>query len=420
MTRRLDESASKFSTGPYRVAALCLVLVLVGSGARASDPAPAPAPPAPVAKEPSRPENLVASQRLMDIVSALPTRRAAFSDEAHKKGLRDTEAYLVRELKALGYEPQLEPIDFLGGDHDEPAWNNVYVDIPGSDPRFKSEWLFLGAHFDAVADAPGADDNGTGTAAVLEAARVLKNRPMKRSVRLIFFNLEEVGLVGSRAHAGRLQERVEKGELQIVGMVSLDMLGYFSTKPGSQKSPLPESKHFKPPNVGDFIGLAGILPHRTFSQALVKAMYQSAPGNEPAIARKGKGRDAQADRADRRPGMNPDHPDEPGVKIVAVDFLPIAPPDLLRSDHAPFLAINVPAVILSDTANFRSPHYHQPSDTIETLDRARFTATTRAVIGALYRLAGPGDEPNDPPVLAPPKVTDDENALTPTPANSEK
>lgn len=342
---------------------------------------PAPAAPSSATTKPTqeRPEALVSTERLMDAIRALPTKRSAFSTEEHAKGLRSAEQLLADQLKAMGYTPHLEEIDFLGGDRDGPPWHNVYVDLPGT--TAPTEWLIIGAHFDAVARAPGADDNGSGTAALLEMARLLKDRPMQRSVRLIFFNLEETGLVGSRIHAGRLQPEIEAGKLKVVGMVSLDMLGFYSDKPNSQKSPIPPSRMFKPPTVADFIGLGGILAHRTFSQAWVKAMNQS----------------------------------EPACKVVAADFLPIAPPDLLRSDHAPFLAINVPAIILSDTANFRSPHYHQPTDTIETIDKERFTATTRAVIGATYRLAGePGTELIN---LSPPQTESSETPST-TPAAS--
>jgi hypothetical protein len=105
--------------------------------------------------------------------------------------------------------------------------------------------------------------------------------------------------------------------------------------------------------------MATVLKHRKFSQSLTKAMKETSPG----------------------------------LKVVTVDFLPIALPDLLRSDHAPFLAIGVPAVIVSDTAEFRSKHYHKPTDTIETLDIPRFTMTVKGLVGAVHRLAEPLDDP---------------------------
>jgi hypothetical protein len=140
-----------------------------------------------------------------------------------------------------------------------------------------------------------------------------------------------------------------------MGMVSVDGVGYFTDEPNSQKSPIPASPMFTPPTVGDFLALGGIARYRFFSQPLVKAMQRSAPD----------------------------------LKIVAADFVPVALPDLLRSDHAPFLAKGVPAVILTDTANFRSPHYHEPTDTVDTIDMTRFTLVAQAIIGATYELAGP-------------------------------
>ena len=304
----------------------------------------------------------VTAERLIAHIKALPTSRAAWGDEASKKGLRETETQIVAKLKEMGYEPVLDPVDFLGarsGDVEsmpEKPWHNIIVEIPGK--TRPDEVLILSAHIDAVPGSPGADDDGTGVATVLEAARVLKDAPMQRTVRLIFFNLEEVGLVGSRAYVQRIKPDLDAKKYTILGMASIDMIGYYSSEPNSQKSPIPAMGKFKPPTVGDFIGTAGILAHRHFSQALDRAMHAAEPG-------------------------------ENGVKTVVVDFLPIAPPDLLRSDHAPFLAAGVPAVIMSDTANFRSAHYHKPTDTIETLDAERFAIGARSIIGAYHALAGP-------------------------------
>ncbi len=333
--------------------------VLAGCGSRGpkAESAAEPRPPAP-APRPALPEDEVSQERLLATLRMLPTKRSPWGDEAHEAGLRETEAILLRELRALGLEVTLDPVDFIGRrgrERREPAtpYHNLVVEFPGS-AEHADEVLILGAHFDAVPNSPGADDNGTGTAALLEAARVFRGRPLRRTVRLVFFNLEEVGLVGSRAYAQRIRPDLEAGRFKVVGMVSMDMLGYFTDAPDSQKSPIPPSRLFKPPTVGDFIAAGGVMAHRTFSRAFEQAMNQA----------------------------------EPRAKTVFVDFLPIAPPDLLRSDHAPFLALGLPAIILSDTANFRSPHYHKPTDTIETLDMERFTLTTRAIIGGWWRIAG--------------------------------
>jgi hypothetical protein len=329
------------------------------------------------------PESGVSRERIVQTIKDLPTKRSSWGDDVHEKGLRDTEKLMVAGLRALGYEPRLDPVDFMGHrvhdaeDAKPRPYNNIIADLPGT--TSKSEVLVLSAHLDAVFNAPGADDDGSGIAVLMEAARLLKDKPMQRSVRFILFNLEENGLVGSRAYTLRIKPDLDAGKEKLVGMISMDMLGFYCETEGCQQSPIQSFGNFKAPTVGDFIGMAGILRFRPFSQALDKAMHDA----------------------------------EPKVKTVVVDFLPIAPPDLLRSDHAPFLAINVPAVILADTANFRNPNYHKATDTIDTLDMDKLTIAARAVVGAIYRLAGPPDTklidlaplgaPPAPPPAADPK-----------------
>lgn len=360
---------------PLLMAALFIPASVAVAGARSADETQPPAEAAP-----SRlPHEEVSEARLLAELRQLPTKRSAAGTEEHRAGLRKAEELLLGKLRALGYDPVTHDVDFLGsarGDRAEgqrEPWRNIIVDIPGR--TVPDEFIVFGAHFDAVPAAPGADDNGTGTVAVLEIARLLKDRPVQRSIRLCFFNLEEVGLVGSRAYVESIEDQI-RGEpildaggkptgargtpaKKFLGMVSIDGVGYFTDEPNSQKSPIPETRFFKPPTVGDFIALGGILRGRHFSQALKDEMVKAAPE----------------------------------LKVVAVDWLPIAPPDLLRSDHAPFIGAGVPACILADTANFRSPHYHQPTDTIDTLDMPRYTLVVKGLVGAAYALAGPVGEP---------------------------
>lgn len=350
---------------------------------------------APITAVATLPAQRVEQARLLETLRSLPTKRAARGDQAHRDGLVETQDLLIAQLKALGYEPHLEQIDAIGIKHDpaKPLYN-IWVEVPGrvgavrknppvqkpakqkassgeakpstpadaaggppDAPRCPST-LIVGAHFDAVPFAPGADDDGTGVAAIMEMARILKDEPMCETVRLCLFNLEEAGLVGATVHARHVKEEIlDGGKCTVMGMIAMDMLGFYSTEPGSQKSPIPEMEGFKPPDVADFIGMATVLKHRRFSQSLAKAMRVASPG----------------------------------LKVVVVDFLPVAIPDILRSDHAPFLAIGVPAVIVSDTAEFRSKHYHKPTDTIDTLDMERFTLTVKGLVGAVHELAGPVD-----------------------------
>lgn len=325
------------------------------------------------------PQAAVDCPRLMDELRSLPTARAARGTIQEQQGLVAAEQHLQSRLRELGYEPRLFPLSWnLKSEEDEKralnvpvgrgatelddalasqTWHNLIVDLPGREiPR---EVLVIGAHFDAAPTAPGADDNGTGTAALLELARVLKDVPMKRTVRLIFFNLEEVGLKGSAEYVRKTKAAWAAGEETIVGMVSLEMLGFFSDEPNSQRSPIPAIEGvFDPPTVGDFIAIGTTRRHKAFAKRLDEEMRRAAPG----------------------------------LKTVAPDFLPdlpLAPPDLLRSDNGPFLWIGLPAVMLTDTSNFRNPNYHSPRDTIDTLDPERFCLVVRGLAGAAHAIAEP-------------------------------
>lgn len=313
----------------------------------------------------------------MTTLASLPTKRAARGDIAHQQGLIATEELITRELTAIGYTPQIQPLTWnlkvqaefeakLGGKPDSRkapettdelashTWHNIVVENRGTD--LPSEVLILAAHLDAVPKSPGADDNGSGAAALLELARVLYSRPLRRTVRFIFFNLEEVGLKGSAEYVRLLKPTLDAKKETVIGMVSLEMLGYYTDAPNSQRSPIPTIKGlFEPPTTGDFIGFATISKHSAFCRRLETEMKAAAPA----------------------------------LKTFVADFSPIAPPDFLRSDHAPFLLMGLPAVMLTDTSNFRNPNYHKPSDTIQTLDPARYTLVVRALAGAAHAIAEP-------------------------------
>jgi Zn-dependent M28 family amino/carboxypeptidase len=226
--------------------------------------------------------------------------------------------------------------------------------------------VLVGAHYDAVPGSPGADDNGSGTAGLLEVARVLRGAPTRRTVRFVLFTLEEAGLVGSTQHVARWSEardEAPEGDRERVAMMlSLEMIGYFKDEPGSQRNPFAALsgmvKGFSVPDRGDFIGLGTTLQHRSAVRTLAREMGKA----------------------------------EPGLPTLVFDHLPVAPPDLLRSDHAPYLARGLPGIIVTDTANFRNPHYHQPTDKVETLDLDRLARVTRAVAAAVWRVAGPEGE----------------------------
>ncbi|MEX2219957.1 MAG: M20/M25/M40 family metallo-hydrolase [Phycisphaerales bacterium] len=336
----------------------------------------------------------------MATLASLPQARAARGDIAAQQGLAATEGLILGALTEMGYAPTLEPIpwnlkkqeEFEARLRDEGravdsraapettdelasrTWHNIVVELPGMElPR---EVLIVGAHIDAVPGSPGADDNGSGVAALLEAARVLRGVPLRRTVRLVFFNLEEIGLHGSREHWRKQKARLaapsdpaappaaaDPGET-LVGMVSLEMLGFYSEAEGSQRSPIaPIPGVFEPPTVGDFIAVATIRKHSGFARQWAEGMLRAA------------------------------QPAGPPLKVVVADMFPVAPPDFLRSDHQPFLLGGQPALMLTDTSNFRNPHYHRATDTAATLDPDRYAATSRGVVGAIVAVAEPAGAP---------------------------
>lgn len=272
------------------------------------------------------------SKRLFAHVLALNFERFT---ERDRERTRD---YITQALRSSGWQPQ--PQAFEGG-------VNLVARRPGTDPEAGS--ILVTAHYDTVPGSPGADDNATAVAATLEVARLLGPRPTPRSLELAFFDEEETGLRGSLAFTAN---PVNLRQLQAV--VNLEMLGYACYTSGCQT--LPEGLPIKPPSdQGDFLGVAVDQEHATLLNAFQRIDASTQP---PLLA-------------------------------LPVPFKGLFTPDLLRSDHAPFWAKNIGAVIVADTANFRNPHYHQPSDTPETLDRQFFTGSTQIILNAVNTLLNP-------------------------------
>jgi hypothetical protein len=370
------------------VSAAALSLVVVGGCRESTSSEPESEQPAsggaPAPVRPESPAAEVESDSLVGYLKGLPTARAVRGDIPAQKGLIETEKFIASELKKMGYEPRLQDLVwnlkyqdeteaklkeqgrpvYGGPKHPETTpdlagntWHNIIVEIKGT--KNPEEMILVGAHFDAVAGSPGADDNGSGAAALLEIARVLKGRPMERTVRLVFFNLEEIGLRGAQEYAKSLREKLNSGEEKLIGMMSLEMLGYYTDEPNSQRSPIPKIEGvFEPPTVGDFIGILTLKAYSPFARELAAAMKAAAPE----------------------------------MKVEVADFAPVPPPDFMRSDHAPFWLIGQPAVLVTDTSEFRNPNYHKPTDTIETLDQERYTLVTRALAGAIHSMARPAEE----------------------------
>jgi Zn-dependent M28 family amino/carboxypeptidase len=210
--------------------------------------------------------------------------------------------------------------------------------------------LLIGAHYDTVMGSPGADDNASGLVVLLEIAERLSQMSLSRPVWLAGFCLEEQGLLGSAAFVARLKAR----RRALVGAVILECVGYASHEEGSQRTP--PGVPIVVPRTGYFLGIIGNDASGPFLTAVERGVRQSAPSLQTlALTVPGRGETL---------------------------------PDVRRSDHAAFWDRGYPAVMLTDTADFRNPHYHQATDRLETLNIQFLEHVIDAVTGMVRCLAG--------------------------------
>jgi hypothetical protein len=221
----------------------------------------------------------------------------------------------------------------------------------GSAPRV---WV-IGAHYDTTARTPGADDNASGVAGVVELARRWTGTRFRDEVQLVAFDLEE-GLHGGSEVLAR---RMKKDGVAVAGMLSLEMLGWKSERAGSQKAPDAVRKAYPElekalaarKHRGDFLAAIG----NRAAEPVVKALARAAPGL-----------------------MLPMVLDDAGTRMGA----------LRRSDHAPFWDAGFAALVVTDTADMRSGRYHTMRDVPEALDYGFMAAGVEAVARAVEELAG--------------------------------
>ncbi|MBI5864128.1 MAG: M20/M25/M40 family metallo-hydrolase [Planctomycetes bacterium] len=262
----------------------------------------------------------------------------------------DAAIHLIKtELSAMGDAVRRECYKADGGH----IATNLIVERTGAD--CPDEIVLLGAHYDTVPETPGADDNASAVAVLLETARLLARRRFRRTIRFVAFACEEpphffTPEVGSHVHASGCRERGER----IVGMLCLEMVGYFSDLPGSQQPP-PESPFW----------LNWWLPSR--------GNFLAAVGNLRSISlcwnfRRGFRRGSQL----------------PLLSIVLPEIIY----SIRLSDNSSFWDCGYPALMLTDTSFLRNPHYHRPTDLPETLDYQRMAQVTDGVAAAIARLAG--------------------------------
>jgi Zn-dependent M28 family amino/carboxypeptidase len=257
-------------------------------------------------------------------------------------------AYVERELANVGYGVVRHTYSI--GRRDV---SNIVAEIPGG--RRKDEIVILGAHYDTVYTTPGADDNASAVAVMLETARLLRDFRPKRTIRFVGFACEEppyfhTGEMGSQVYARECRARGER----VRGMLCLEMVGYYSTKPGSQQIPpgIPRAIHWAFPKRGNFLAAVG-------NPRSLRLLWQFRRGFKRAV---------------RFP-----------LFTIA---LPESIVEIRLSDNSSFWDQGFPALMLTDTSFLRNPHYHLSSDTPETLDYERMAQVAIGVAGGVRRIAG--------------------------------
>jgi Zn-dependent M28 family amino/carboxypeptidase len=260
----------------------------------------------------------VDAETLRKKVQTLVGERNPFRGHRH---LAFVENFVERELESYGLRVENDYFPYRGK-----SFRNVigYVGRPAG-----GSLIVLGAHLDTVIGTPGADDNASGVAVLLESARLLARERLRYPVLFCAFNLEELNMIGSTHFAKKLKA----SGATVAGMISLEMVGYTDSKPGSQKYPFGLQWFY--PDRGDFIGVIGNWNSRSFLDRFARQLRQiqglpvetlSVPGNGALL------------------------------------------PEVRLSDHSPFWDNGYPALMVTDTAFMRNPNYHRSTDTAETLD----------------------------------------------------
>jgi hypothetical protein len=250
------------------------------------------------------------------------------------ENLNTTKSFLVTALTQLGYTVRQQEYKI-----DRKPYYNLEVQRLGTEKP--NEVVLIGGHYDSAFNSPGANDNGTGAAATLELARIFAKKSTKRTIRFVEFTNEEPPFFWTR-NMGSLvyAKQIDPHKENVIAMLSLETMGYFSDKEGSQKYPFPIGLLY--PNQGNFIGFIGNLN----SGDLVRRSISSF----------------------RR------HTKFPSEGVILPDWIP----GVGWSDQWSFWKKGYKGIMITDTAPYRYPYYHTEDD---TLDKINFDKLARVVSG---------------------------------------
>ena len=250
--------------------------------------------------------------------------------------LEQAAQYIKREFLKVGLDVKEDHFQWEGK-----SYKNIVAEKKGI--TSPNRVFILGAHYDTVPDSPGADDNASAIAVLLEVARNIQAVPLDNTVRLIAFSLEEYDYVGSTHYV----ERLRKGKEEILGMISLEMVGFTGSR--QDYPPYLNPKYY--PNVGDFIAIIG----NERSKELLEKVCQSFKTHIPQLP----------------------------LEFLMVPGNGEGMEEVRLSDHSTFWDRGVSALMITDTAFLRNPNYHLPSDRMETLN---FEFMQNVAVGVFYSI----------------------------------
>jgi hypothetical protein len=263
-------------------------------------------------------------------------------DWTHPENLNRCADYIAGEMEAAGARVEMQDYK-VGGE--------TYRNVIGRFGTDKNKRIIVGAHYDSCGDTPGADDNASGVAGLLELARLIGKNEPDCGVELVAYTLEEPPFfrtpqMGSAIHAASVSPAKDR----IIGVIVLEMIGYFSDEPGSQAYPLPFLKaHY--PDKGDFITVVSKWNQGDWISE-VKAGMQGA-SDLPVYSFRGP------------------------ASLQGIDF----------SDHRNYWPHDIPAAMVTNTAFYRNDHYHSPNDTANRLDYDRMGKVVVGVYEAISFLS---------------------------------
>jgi hypothetical protein len=260
----------------------------------------------------------------------------------HPASLEKSASYIDTAFASAGYQPGIQ------------TWTvqeREYKNVIASYNNNKSSKLILGAHYDVCGDQPGADDNASGVAGLLELARLLAiHQPaIDYGIDLVAYCLEEPPFFASHAMGSYIHAKsIYETKTKVIGMISLEMIGYFSDLPESQPFPSPElAKRY--PHTANFIIVVGINRYKSFNNKIYQLMSENPAMDVQMI----------------------DFPEEDGLAGL--------------SDQRNYWKFGYPALMVNDTSFLRNPNYHSRSDTIDTLNFEKMTQVVNSVYRAITK-----------------------------------